>query len=66
MLKRALKYAPLKSDFVRGVAQDETIKAELSDGMYAVPEGTVLEAEGEESDSTAVDGETGEVIGNAE
>ena len=66
VLKRALKYAPLKSDFVRGVAQDETIKAELSDEMYAVPDETVFEAEGEEIGSTAVDTETGEVINNAE
>lgn len=66
VLKRALKYAPLKSDFVRGVAQDETIKAELSDEMYAVPDETVFEAEGEEIDSTTVDTETGEVIGDAE
>lgn len=66
VLKRALKYAPLKSDFVRGVAQDETIKAELSDEMYAVPDETVFEVEGEEIDSTAVDTETGEVIGDAE
>lgn len=66
VLKRALKYAPLKSDFVRGVAQDETIKAELSDEMYAVPDETVFEVEGEEIGSTAVDAETGEVIGDAE
>ena len=66
VLKRALKYAPLKSDFVRGMAQDETIKAELSDEMYAVPDETVFEAEGEEVSSTAVDTETGEVIGDAE
>ena len=66
VLKRALKYAPLKSDFVRGVAQDETIKAELSDEMYAVPDETVFEAEGEEGSSTALDTETGEVIGDAE
>lgn len=66
VLKRALKYAPLKSDFVRGVAQDETIKADLSDEMYAVPDETVYEAEGEEVGSTAVDTETGEVIGDAE
>lgn len=66
VLKRALKYAPLKSDFVRGVAQDETIKAELSDEMYAVPDETVFDAEGEEIGSTAVDTETGEVISDAE
>lgn len=66
VLKRALKYAPLKSDFVRGVAQDETIKAELSDEMYAVPDETVFEAEGEEIGSADVDTDTGEVINNAE
>lgn len=66
VLKRALKYAPLKSDFVRGMAQDETIKADLSDEMYAVPDETVFEAEGEEVDGAAVDTETGEVIENAE
>ena len=37
VLKKLLKYAPLKSDFVRGVAQDETIKTEISDDMYSVP-----------------------------
>ena len=42
VLKRVLKYAPLKSDFLRGVAQDDTITAELSDDMYAVP-GTVID-----------------------
>ncbi len=66
VLKRALKYAPLKSDFVRGISQDETIKADLSDEMYAVPDETVYEAEGEEIGSTAVDAETGEVIADAE
>jgi len=37
VLKRVLKYAPLKSDFVRAMAQDETIKAEISEDMYEVP-----------------------------
>ena len=37
VLKRVLKYAPLKSDFLRGVAQDETIRNEISDDMTAVP-----------------------------
>lgn len=36
VLKRVLKYAPLKSEFVRGLAQDETIKREISDDMYMV------------------------------
>ncbi len=51
VLKRALKYAPLKSDFVRAVAQDETIKREISEDMYSVP-----------AEHWAVDQETGEVI----
>lgn len=41
VLKRVLKYAPLKSDFVRGVAQDETVKTKIDEDMYAVPDETV-------------------------
>jgi len=37
VLKKVLKYAPLKSDFVRGIAVDETIKTEIDEDMYAVP-----------------------------
>lgn len=37
VLKRVLKTAPMKSDFARGIAQDETIKTELSDDMYTAP-----------------------------
>ena len=55
VLKKALKYAPLKSDFVRQVSADETIKTELSDDMFSVPAETI-EVEGVE-----VDTETGEV-----
>ena len=36
VLKRVLKYAPLKSDFQRGVAQDETVKYDISPDMYEV------------------------------
>ena len=50
VLKRVLKYAPLKSDFQRAVAQDESVKTELSEDMYSVPD-VVIE----------VNGETGEV-----
>jgi recombination protein RecT len=62
VLKRVLKYAPLKSDFVRAVVQDETIKSSLSEDMYEVnnemvdAEVTVVDVE-----STPVDIETGEV-----
>lgn len=55
VLKRALKYAPLKTEFVRAVSADETIKNGLSDDMFSVPDETVIEAQGFE-----VDEETGE------
>ena len=58
-LKRVLKYAPLKSDFVKAVVQDETIKTDLSEDMYEVKNETVFEAE-----YTEIDTETGEVIEN--
>jgi recombination protein RecT len=62
VLKRVLKYAPLKSDFVRGMAQDETIKTEISEDMYSVP-GVVIEAdEGQDTAYVPVDETTGEVI----
>ena len=57
VLKRVLKYAPLKTDFVRGLSADETIKSELSEDMFTVPDETVIEVEGYE-----VDESTGEVI----
>lgn len=44
-LKKVLKYAPLKSDFVRGLVQDETIKSEISEDMYSVNNEVVYEAE---------------------
>ena len=57
VLKRVLKYAPLKTDFVRGLSADETIKTQISEDMFSVPDETVIEAEG-----YAVDEATGEVI----
>ena len=57
VLKKVLKYAPLKSDFVRGITQDETIKSEMSDDMYSVPNEVVYEVD----DYTVVDTDTGEV-----
>ena len=56
VLKKCLKYAPLKSDFVKGIVQDETIKNELSEDMYEVPNVVVEEAE-----YTVVDTDTGEL-----
>ena len=56
VLKRVLKYAPLKTDFIRGISQDETIKTEISKDMYSVHDETVFEA-----DFTDIDTDTGEV-----
>lgn len=56
VLKKVLKYAPLKSDFVRGIAQDETIKNTISDDMYSEPDETIY------ADFVEVDESTGEVI----
>ena len=61
MLKRVLKYAPLKTDFVRGLSADETIKTQISEDMFSVPDETVIEAEG-----YAVDEATGELLDNAD
>ena len=36
ILKRVLKYAPLKSEFVRKLVQDETIKTSIDEDMYMV------------------------------
>ena len=58
VLKRVLKYAPMKSDFLRAVAQDETIKYGVSDDMYSVPDETIIDVE------PVVDDSTGEVIEN--
>ena len=56
VLKKVLKYAPLKSDFVKAVVQDESIKNEISEDMYEVKNDNVFEAE-----FTDVTEETGEV-----
>ena len=55
VLKRVLKYAPLKTEFLRGLAQDETIKQELSDDMYLVQPAVV-------ENEIPVDSATGEII----
>lgn len=57
VLKKALKYAPMKSDFVKAAVQDETIKTEIAEDMYEVKGETIFDAE-----YTEVDDETGEVV----
>lgn len=56
VLKRVLKYAPLKSEFIRAAVQDEVIKTELSADMYEVPNENVIDL-----DFSEVDEDTGEV-----
>lgn len=53
VLKKVLKYAPLKSDFVRGVAQDGTTKTEIAADMADIPDVT---------EYIDVDPKTGEVV----
>jgi len=55
VLKRVLKYAPLKSDFVRGVTADETTKTKIDADMYTVPDETVYA-------EYTVDDATGEAV----
>lgn len=45
VLKKVLKYAPLKSEFVRAASQDATVKTEISEEMYSVPDTQVYEAD---------------------
>ena len=59
VLKSCLKYAPLKSDFIKAVVQDETVKNEVSEDMYEVPNVVVYDG-----DYTVVDEETGEIMGD--
>lgn len=56
VLKRVLKYAPLKSDFARKLTSDETVKTTINQDMFEVAD---------ESGIIMTD-ENGEVIENAE
>ena len=61
VLKRVLKYAPLKTEFVRGVAQDETIHTTIGADM-TLEESRQIESEGSISETAEyVDSATGEV-----
>ena len=59
VLKKALKYAPMKSDFVRQADSDGTVKDQISDDMFAVSPVYY------ETDAYDVDEETGEVSESA-
>lgn len=55
VLKKALKYAPLKSEFIRAVAEDESVKEDIKEDMSEV-KNTFVDVEYE-----VIDAETGEV-----
>lgn len=63
VLKKALKYAPMKSDFVRAVTQDETIKTEISDDMYSIQDSTVIEGDFSEVPAEETQDEKGDKNG---
>lgn len=72
VLKKVLKYAPLKSDFAKQVKEDETIKSNISENMADLPDETVtIDAEAQTPQDEeisfdeippTVNKETGEVL----
>lgn len=67
VIKKVLKYAPIKTEFVRQVTADETIKSTLSEDMLYEQNEINITEEAEQNDSkeeepTTVDSETGEII----
>ena len=60
VIKKVLKYAPLKSEFSRAISQDGTIKNDISDDMSLISDDYI------ETDYVDVDTETGEVLEKTE
>ena len=54
VLTQCLKFAPIQTDFVRGIAADETIKSEIREDMVDVSDETVIDAEANEIVETEV------------
>ena len=68
VLKRVLKYAPLKTEFMRDASYDGTVRNATEDDLFAEPV-NVIQAEGEVSDSFSgetIDPATGEVLREGE
>lgn len=69
VIKKCLKYAPIKTDFVRAVATDETIKSHIAENMTDEPDETITidsEPSTEDAGSENVNPETKEVISEKE
>jgi recombination protein RecT len=70
VIKKVLKYAPIKTEFVRAVAADETIKTTIAPDMVDEQDETVITVDAEEVQEPApevpqnVDPETGEILEN--
>lgn len=64
VLKACLKYAPIKTEFVRGMSADETIKSTLSENMTDIEDETTIDIEAEvrSEQDIQVDKETGEIL----
>lgn len=58
VIKKVLKYAPMKTDFVRAITEDETIKHDIDFDMSMVPNDVV---EADYTETTEIDNATGEV-----
>lgn len=56
VLKKALKYAPISTDFIRQMSADETIKEEILPDMTEATDKTIIE----------IDADTGEVVKDAD
>ena len=65
VIKQVLKYAPIKTEFVRAMAADETIKTNITEHMEDEPDETVITVDADEvkqDDAPEnVDPETGEI-----
>ncbi len=60
VLKRALKYAPMGTEFARGLSADGAVRSEISEDMFSLPDEALIEAEGYE-----VNPDTGEILPDA-
>lgn len=65
VVKKVLKFAPIKTEFFKALSTDETIKTNITDHMEDMPDETIIDVEAKEivdDDIPAnVDKETGEV-----
>lgn len=69
VIKKCLKYAPIKTDFVRALSSDETIKSTITEHMADEPDETLtinVESSPVEDIPDNVDPETGEIKPDSE